>query len=190
VASSLTTHATLLERLADKDDHAAWREFEDRYGALIRSYAGRWGLQPCDCDDVLQDVLVGLTRSMPGFVYDPARGRFRSFLKTVVRRAIIKKSRQKPRASEQSVEDLPDAASEPAWEEEWRAYHLSLAMRRIEIEFNPRDRAAFEAYVVRQRGVDETADALGLSVDQVYQAKSRILRRLAEIVREQVADEG
>lgn len=194
MASQLTTHTTLLARLGRDGDDAAWHEFEARYGALIRGYARRHGLQSADCDDVLQDVLLGLGRAMPDFDYDPARGRFRSFLKTITNRAVFKKFRQKPPGGRQqaldAIDPLAEDGQERAWEREWQAYHLRLAMQRIASEFGTHDRAAFEAYVVQGRDAAETAAALNLSLDQVYQAKSRILKRLGEIVARQVEEEG
>jgi RNA polymerase sigma-70 factor, ECF subfamily len=67
---------------------------------------------------------------------------------------------------------------------------LRQAMRLIAVEFNDADRKAFQRYAVEGREVRETATALGLSVDQVYQAKSRIMKRLSELIDEQVRDEG
>ncbi len=190
-----TTHTTLVARLADAGDPAAWREFAERYGELIRAFARRQGLQPADCDDVLQDVLLELCRAMPRFQYDPSRGKFRSFLKTVVMRTIFRRFRQKRGATRQlNVEMEPAAASdseiEQAWEEEWREYHLRQAMRSIEVEFDATTRAAFRAYVPEGRDAREVAASLGLSVDQVYQAKSRILKRLTRLVGQQVVEEG
>jgi RNA polymerase sigma-70 factor, ECF subfamily len=79
---------------------------------------------------------------------------------------------------------------ERSWEAEWRQYHLRLAMARIRAEFNAQDVAAFEAYAAASQAAGEVASKLGLSVDQVYQAKSRILRRLKALIAEQTADEG
>ncbi len=75
---SYTTHATLLARLADDCDPKAWSEFVDRYGKLIRGFASRYGLQDADCDEVVSEVLAALSRSLPGFRYDPAKGLFRA----------------------------------------------------------------------------------------------------------------
>ncbi len=196
VASQLTTHATLLARLSDGNDPAAWRDFNERYADLIRTFASRQGMQPADCEDVAQDVMMGLTKTMAGFEYDPSRGKFRSFLKTVVMRAIYKKFRQKQAAGRQlNVEAAAEsAASEPAveslWEEEWREYHLRLAMTTIAVEFNRIDRDAFQAYAVDGQDAQAAADALGVNVDQVYRAKSRILKRLGTLVEQQVSEEG
>jgi len=196
VAAGVTTHTTLLARLADRDDQTAWREFAERYGELIRGVARRHNLQAADCEDVLQEVLIGLSRLMPGFRYDPARGRFRTFLRTLVLRAIYRRFRQKGDQPPQSYDEagadavVEDPSLEQAWEQEWQQYHVRRAMQVIVAEFGPADRAAFDAYVVEGGDARQTADALGLSVDSVYQAKSRILRRLTQLVEEQVQEEG
>lgn len=191
-----TTHGTLLARLSGGNDASAWGEFLDRYGDLIRRFAVRRGMQAADADDVTQDVLMSLTRSMPGFRYDPAKGKFRSYLKTAVLRAVIKKNRQKP--GEVKIGDveaavtraLDDATIDEVWEVEWRQYHLRQAMRAIDVEFNATDRAAFAQYAVDGRPAQETADALDVSVEQVYQAKSRILKRVRQLIEQQIRDEG
>lgn len=70
-----TTHATLLARLATGGDEA-WSEFASRYGLLIRGFARRRGLSESDCDDVVQETLLALSKAMPSFKYDPAKGLF------------------------------------------------------------------------------------------------------------------
>jgi len=191
-----TTHATLLAKLAHGGEPSAWREFVDRYGDLIRGFAVRQNVRPIDCDDIVQDVLLALTRSMPNFQYDPSKGKFRSYLKTAVIHAIYRKSFQGK--GEVSLEELDEisrtAGADPdvdhQWESEWRQYHLRLAMKTIGVEFNDADRRAFQYYAVEGRSAAEAAESLGQNVDQVYQAKSRIVRRLGELVEQQIAEEG
>ena len=193
---SYTTHATLLARVAEGVDPEAWSEFHRRYGELIRGFARRRGLQAADCDDIAQEVLLILSKSMGGFEYDPAKGKFRSYLKTFVVRAVYRKTRQK--LGERSLGDMdveakdpaPDSATEEVWEQEWRQYHVRQAMQRLEAEFNEDDRMAFSQYAMRGLAAAVVAEALGLSLDQVYQAKSRILRRLSSLIAEQIEDEG
>jgi RNA polymerase sigma-70 factor (ECF subfamily) len=193
-----TTHITLLGRLGQAQPNpAAWDEFCDRYGDLIRSFARRQGLQPSDCDDVLQDVLLALSSAMQRFEYDPARGKFRSFLKTLTLRAVFRRFRQNHRAPGQGTEEAlasapspDDAETEQRWEDEWRQHHLRQAMRSIDAEFSDADRAAFRLYALGSRPAQDTAAALGISVDRVYQAKSRILARLSALIAEQVEAEG
>lgn len=191
-----TTHATLLAKLAHGGEPSAWREFVDRYGDLIRGFAVRQNVKPVDCDDIVQDVLLALTRSMPNFRYDPARGKFRSYLKTAVIHAIYRKSFQsKGEVSLEELEEISrttgaDPDVDVQWETEWRQYHLRLAMKTIGVEFNDADRRAFHMYAVEGHSAAETAAALEQNVDQVYQAKSRIVRRLGELVELQIAEEG
>ncbi len=143
-----TTHATLLARISGGTDPEAWREFYHRYRELIRGFARRRGLQAADCDEALQDVLTALTQALPGFRYDPERGKFRSYLKTITVRAIMRRARQKRgerplddmEASTPSPEEAPQ--TEEMWEAEWRQYHLRQAMECIRVEFNAKDRAA------------------------------------------------
>jgi len=191
-----STHSTLLTRLSEGVDPAAWREFHDRYADLLLGFARRYGIQPADCDDVVQEVFLNLTRSMKGFEYDPSRGRFRAYLKTLTLRTIFKIWRQKKDAKALEDTEVEEKAAkvdpevEALWEEEWRHYHIRLAMRRLGGEFSEKDRMAFSEYALMDRSGAETAKMLGLSVDQVYQAKSRILKRLGQLIMEQVDDEG
>lgn len=200
-----STHISLLMQLRDGVDPVAWREFAHRYGDLIRAVALRRGLQPADCDDVLQDVMLALTRAMPAFEYDPERGSFRGYLKTITSRVISRRLRQagpSPRLSQDEADNTApphrhdvadcgkDAALEALWDAEWKQYHLRLAMQTVESEFNESDRLAFQHYAVEGHDAQSTATTLDLSVDQVYQAKSRILKRLCQLIEQQVQEEG
>lgn len=188
------TRASLLARLSHSADRATWIEFFDRYGALLHGYARSCGLQPVDADDVVQDVLIALMHAMPGFEYDPSRGRFRSYLRTATARAVSAKLRQN--RSARSLQDLGPAdpalqtdADDSAWEEEWRRYHVRIAMRTVEREFCERDRLAFTRYALNGEPVDRTAAELGMTIDNVYQVKSRILRRLSSLIEARRRDE-
>jgi len=133
---------------------------------------------------------------MPDFEYDSGKGKFRSYLKTATLRAIFERRRQKhAEAGARDIEDETHAAEtdpaiEDAWETEWRQYHLRQAMKTIEAEFRGTDRRAFHRYAIQGEDANETASSLGLSVDQIYQAKSRITKRLRQLIRLQVSEEG
>jgi RNA polymerase sigma-70 factor (ECF subfamily) len=196
VLAHTTTHISLLARLTEGQDQTAWAEFSERYEELIRSFARRRGLAAADQDDVVQDVMLALTKSMPGFEYDPAKGKFRSYLKTVVMRAISRRWCQNaapgPLVQAESAAGVVPAAddAEETWEAEWRQYHLRTALREVRAQFNQTDLAAFDLYGRQGRSAPETAQTLGLSLDQVYQAKSRILSALSGVIARQVEEEG
>ncbi len=196
IAHSTTTHGTLLARIADPADSNAWSEFCAQYEEMIRAFARRQGVVGANADDIVQDVLLSLTKAMPGFEYNPEKGRFRSYLKTVVVRAIIRRTEREPGAA--PLSDLDEAtraaATDPslddAWEEEWRQQHLRRAMRIVESEFNATDLSSFQAYVLEGKDAAEVAAQMGVSTGQVYTAKHRVLARLRTVIAAQVEDEG
>ncbi|MEM7622619.1 MAG: sigma-70 family RNA polymerase sigma factor [Planctomycetota bacterium] len=193
---SNSTHVTLLRALASSESEVVWAEFVDRYGELIRGFARRQGLSTEDREDVLQDVLLALTQAIKQFEYDPAKGRFRSYLKTITLRAIFARHRKAKRSEPRGQELIADADSpvddqlDADWEDEWRLHHLRRGMLHAQHVASDSDLAAFRAFAIEARPSEEVAGALRISVDQVYQAKSRVLRLIRESVREQIEAEG
>src|SRR3954452_19488825 len=82
------TRASLLVRLRDPRDEAAWTEFIDLYGALIYNYARKQGLQDADAADLGQEVFRAVAGSGGRLGDDPRRGLFRNWLFTLVRRKL------------------------------------------------------------------------------------------------------
>ncbi|MHC5066473.1 MAG: sigma-70 family RNA polymerase sigma factor, partial [Planctomycetota bacterium] len=143
------TRRSLLLRLRDHADEDAWTEFHASYAPLVRQVARR-SLNREDCEDLLQEVMLGLAGSMPEFEYDPSKGRFRGLLQTITQRAIAKKVRQKSAApGKTSLEACAEPSIEDRdWEEAWRQHHLERAMTRLESECSERDRLAFRRYAI------------------------------------------
>src|SRR3954464_229735 len=79
------TRASLLVRLRNRHDEAAWAEFVDLYAPLVYGYARKQGLQDADAADLSQDVLGAVCGAVGRLEYDPRRGAFRNWLFTVVR---------------------------------------------------------------------------------------------------------
>ncbi|MCA9729460.1 MAG: sigma-70 family RNA polymerase sigma factor [Candidatus Eisenbacteria bacterium] len=193
--SWLATRGSLLVRLRDPADQAAWFEFHERYGELIVRYAQRLGLARPDAEDVRQIVLLSLARVMPGFEYSPERGRFRSYLGKVVHRA-VDRSRRRPKVppeelvlrGEDWLHGSVDAGCDPTWEEEWRRHHLRLALSHVRRTFDRRSVQAFQA-VLAGRSVPEIAVELGTTEAAVYKAKQRVRDALKAQIARQLEDE-
>src|SRR6476659_9471362 len=83
------TRPSLLVRLRDARDEGAWRQFVDLYGPLVYGYARKQGLQDADAADLAQEALIAVAGAVGRLEYDPARGAFRNWLFTVVRRKMI-----------------------------------------------------------------------------------------------------
>jgi DNA-directed RNA polymerase specialized sigma24 family protein len=73
-----------------------------------------------------------------------------------------------------------NTAADEQWEREWRLHRLRWALREVAPEFGQTLLAAFQMHVLNQVSVEETAQRLDMTKASVYQAKSRILRRVKE----------
>src|SRR5690242_12548713 len=82
------TRASLLLRLRDPRYGSAWGEFVDLYAPLVYGYLRKQGLQDADAADLCQDVLGTVAGAVGRLDYDPAKGAFRNWLFTVVRRKL------------------------------------------------------------------------------------------------------
>src|SRR5271168_1124400 len=78
------TNPNLLSRLRDSADEQAWVEFHDRYAPMIRGWCSHWF--PRELDDMAQEVFIRLAACLKAFDYEPGKGRFRGYLKTVTHR--------------------------------------------------------------------------------------------------------
>lgn len=195
VVATDTTHPSLLARVRDPADAAAWREFEARYRDLIRRYCRRRELQTADAEDVSQLVLLALARALQRFTFDPARGRFRDYLGRVVNNAIqrhLSRPIQAPRLLDTSVLDLlatpQNETPDEHWEVEWMQHHLRLAMRAVRADCAPESMAVFELLLSGQ-SVEAVAEQSRMTPDAVYKVKQRMRERLRERTEQQIRDE-
>ena len=176
----LSTSPSLLARLADGTDARAWDRFVALYTPLLMRWSGRLGLSEADAADFTQDVIVLLLQHMRGFRYDPD-GSFRAWLKTVLLNVWRKHQRKASRAPK-AVGQLDEAAdTDPGVyvdEAEHREHLVRRALQIAEGDFEPITWRACVEYLMKGRPADEVAAELGVSVNAVYLAKSRVLRHL------------
>jgi RNA polymerase sigma factor (sigma-70 family) len=182
-----STHLTFLLRLRDRTDQVSWEEFHRRYGQLLYRYARSRGASHADAEDVVQEVEMYLFKAIGDFEYDARKGRFRNYLRSAVVHALGRRAtRQAAQPAVLDPQTLDYVASEKEasadvrWEREWQLHRLRWAMHCIVDEFEPATIRAFEMHVLAGRSVEDTAATLNLSKGSVYQARSRILRRLKD----------
>src|SRR5262245_2782555 len=77
------TSLSLLARLPQMSDGAAWERLTHLYTPLICGWLRRAPLQPSDADDLLQDVLTAVVRKVPEFRHDGRPGAFRCWLRMI-----------------------------------------------------------------------------------------------------------
>jgi RNA polymerase sigma-70 factor (ECF subfamily) len=178
-----TTSPSLLERLRQPLDEAAWKRFVDLYTPLLFFWVRRLGSRGSDADDLVQDIFALLVRKLAEFRYDP-RQRFRGWLWTVTVNKCRERRRRDGMAAHPGDGQLSDLAGPNPAEEfdeaEYRQYVAHRVARFIQEEFSPAIWKAFWECVVADRPAAEVADELGTTENAVYLAKSRVLRRLRQ----------
>jgi hypothetical protein len=129
-------------RLVLGDISTSWRlhdplRFVMTYGPAVRAYLCAILRDTDEADEALQDLLVRVTEH--GFATaDPGKGRFRDYLKAVVRNAALRRQRLARPARQADAGELeavaaPEhAAAEDAWRDEWRQCVLNGAWRALE----------------------------------------------------------
>jgi RNA polymerase sigma-70 factor (ECF subfamily) len=178
----LSTSSTLLYRLRNSpQDASAWEKFVDLYTPLLLAWTRRLGLLEHDAADLIQELFTSLVEVLPQFDYDRDKS-FRAWLRTLLMNRW--RNQQRRRKAIQAGEGVLDtlAAAEPPefGEEEYRQHLVARALHLMQSEFPETTWKACWEFVVRDRPAAEVAAELGISVNSVYLAKSRVLRRLRE----------
>ena len=186
-AEYLPTRQSLLERLRRWDDQESWRDFFNLYWGLLYATAIKSGLSDPEAQDVVQDTIILVAKKMSGFKYDPAVDSFKGWLLYLTRKRIAMEYRKRARGRLQppaelndehaEIEAIPDPAGvnlEAVWDEEWARTLLDAALARVKEQVALKQFQMFDLYVVKERPATEVAQALGVTVAQVYLAKHRI----------------
>ena len=178
-----TTRPSLLLRIRDRDDADAWAAFDAVYRPMIQRFALASGLSATDAEDVTQQCLTAIVDHIGEFTYDPQKGRFKGWLRTIVNNRVRNLRRRPPEAqaatgdfqTPQQRETAPDEAFDRIWMEE----HLWHCLRELRGEVDRTTFLAFEHYVIDEQPVERVAAELGLTTNNVYTIKWRLTERVA-----------
>jgi len=170
-------------------DPAAWRRLTTVYGPLVYGWARRAGLRGEDAADITQDVFRAVAVSASHLQHGRPGDTFRGWLWII--------TRNKLRDFWRSHVDRPTAAGgsdaqallllipedDPSTSSGSSAVPDGLFRRAVEAvraEFEERSWQAFWRVTVDGLPAADVANALGITANAVYVARSRILRRLRE----------
>jgi len=195
-----TTRRSLVLRLRNLEDEAAWAEFVDVYEPLVYRLLRNKGIQDADARDLCQEVFRAVASAIDRWDPDPAKGSFRGWLFRITRNLMINflvAQRRGPRGTgstsvQEFLEAQPaaDAAAEAEFASEFRRRAFRWAARQVKREFTDATWQAFWKTGVDNRPIAEVARELGLSVGAVYIARSRVLARLRDRVEQLTEDSG
>jgi RNA polymerase sigma-70 factor (ECF subfamily) len=185
------TRASLLLRLRDPGDEAAWSLFVDLYAPIVYRYARKERLQDADAADLCQDVLRAVAGAIGRLDFDPGRGRFRNWLFTIVRRKLWRSRASQANRNLSGANGTTDRLlkqcpapieDEAVWEAEYQQQLLAWACAQIRPDVTDSTWQAFWRTAVEGQPGKRVAASLGLSISAVYCARSRILGRLKALI--------
>jgi RNA polymerase sigma-70 factor (ECF subfamily) len=176
------TSESLLERLRLRPDEESWQRLLAVYEPFIRRFLRDPALQS-DADDLAQDILAVLVRELPTFRRQRC-GSFRAWLRTITVHRVHewwRRQRGRPAGGSQ-LDQLADPASvlSRLWDAEHDRHVARRLLELLEPEFTPGTWRAFHRQVLDGATASEAAAELGMTVNAVLIAKSRVLRRFRE----------
>ena len=185
----IPTSVSLLDRLkVARSNDSDWNRFEALYAPLIRRWIRQIPGLGHEVDDVSQEVLVVLIREIPRF--DRRReGSFRAWLRQVTANRVRVYRRQRHRQTGASadqtdgfLDQMADSNSLLArqFDQDHDKHVCDTLLSTVRSDFNQATWDAFQQFAVAGRPAADVARELGLTVNAVVKAKSRVLDRLRE----------
>jgi RNA polymerase sigma-70 factor (ECF subfamily) len=190
------TSLSLIARVQELGDGASWAEFLRLYEPIIYRMALRRGLQEADARDVVQQVLLSVSRAIANWNANPDKPPFRAWLITITRNDILKSLQRRPRdaaAGSSSImemlQQVPEE-DETAWAFEERCEIVRLAAEKIRAEFAPDTWSIFWQTSIEGAAIADVAQSMRRTAGSIYVARFRVLARLKEAVRQLLAEPG
>ncbi len=188
-----TTRPSLLLRLRDRRDAAAWRTFDEIYRPMLQRFALACGLGHADAEDIVQQCLLAVGEHIENFEYDPTRGRFKSWLRTMVNNRVrnLLRDRRNDRGDPAAMAGIAarETAPEEVFDRLWLQEHLWHCLRLVQGEVEATTYEAFVRYVIEERSVEEVCAELGIRPNLLYTIKWRVTERIAGKMSELLGDE-
>jgi len=178
--------STLLERVkADRPE--AWTRLVTLYGPVVYRWCRQAGAARDDAPDLVQEVFAAVAQHVGSFRRDRPGDSFGAWLRTVTRNVVrthfrSRRGQATARGGTDAQEQLhqvpePLEAGDPR---EVADLVLPIGLELLRAEFESRTWEAFRRVAIEGQPSARVAMDLGMSIESVYQAKSRVLRRLRQ----------
>lgn len=192
-AQSSKLSTSLLQGLRLRSPEA-WRCMANLYTPVVHGWVQTAGVGQTDAADIVQEVFAVVATRIDGFTQNRADSTFRGWLWRITRYKIgdyFRKVKKHPTATGGSsaleqwsqLEAANDDTSNDANEGLGPLCQRGLAVIRPEIRETTWQ--AFWRVVVEDQPPRDVAESLGVSLNSVYLARSRVLRRLREVLGDQ-----
>ena len=182
----LETRSSLINRLKATINGESWEVFFNTYWELIFSVARRAGLSEADSQDIVQETILKVHKSLDRFQYNRERGSFKGWLRTITRSRLTEhfKKQQRQPQTQQPREDEDDPLAnladpqgpelERIWNEEWSRSLIQRSLAFLKQQVSLKQYQIFKCHCIDEWTVKEVCDALNVNAAQVYMAKQRV----------------
>jgi RNA polymerase sigma-70 factor (ECF subfamily) len=185
---ALDATSTSLLRRVKAQDQEAWGRLVALYHPLVYRWCRQTGLQEADAVDVGQEVFRAVSRGMADFRHDRPGDTFRGWLRRITQNKLRDHALTcRPElvgvggdGALQVLSRVPSDGAELGDQAEEADFVYRRAVELVGSEFEEQTRKAFWRVVLEDHSPEDVARDLGMTVNAVYLAKSRILRRLRE----------
>jgi RNA polymerase sigma factor (sigma-70 family) len=178
------TRVSLLVRIKDGRDAAAWGEFDAIYRPMLYRFALAYGAGQAEAEDVVQHCMTAIHEHISGFEYDPKKGRFKGWLRTLVNnriRNLLRGRRDRiAESGEFAALAARDAPPEDIFEKVWMDEHLKHSLIQVKQEVEEKTFKAFQYYVIEERSVEDICSELDMTPNQVHKCKYRLTKKLSD----------
>ena len=192
-ALSDTRHSLLL-RLPDPHDIAAWDQFVAIYQPLVFRLARSKGFQEADAHDIVQEVLLAVAKAIDRWDPNPAKGRFRDWLFRIARNLMINfltRRKYQSLAGSECIAELIDLQPQTTefdteatreFELEYRREQFWLAAAKVRQKVMSHNWEAFRLTAIEELSIAQVAKQLNMKEGSVLVARCRVLARLRTAV--------
>ncbi len=184
------TSLSLLNRLRRAPESESWNRLVELYAPLIRVWLRKYDVQASDADDLVQEVMLAVSKDLVTFDHGGQPGAFRGWLKAILVNRLRKFWRardHRPQARADSdiaarLAQLDDPSSELSriWNRQHDQYVLRQLLALAEPHFAPNTWKAFCRVALDGAKPDVVAEEMGISRNAVIVAKCRVLSRLRQ----------
>lgn len=184
------TSLSLLQQLRQSPDRDTWDCLHQIYAPLIRRWLIRYDMQESDADDVAQEVLMTVSNKIDTFEHNGRVGAFRAWVKGILVNRLREFWRRRDRQANATggsdmnrrLAELDDPASQITviWNNEHDQHVLRELLAIVRPRFERNTWLAFWKTMFDGAKPQAVAEEVGMTVNAVVIAKSRVLNKLRQ----------
>ena len=192
-ASPQETRASLILRLQNADDAAAWDEFAELYGPIVFRVARRRGMQAADAENLVQEVMLAVAKSVTKWIERADRGSFRAWLLRIAQNEAVdmltERATRKLGCDGEQGEKLLEGIAfrddiSSLIEREYERAVFQWAADRVRQQVEDHTWQAFWLTEVKGMSVLQAAKQIGTRSGSIYFGRSRVMARIKELVKQ------